>query len=189
LAVPGGWSSKDNAPKGVNGEGNGTLAGVHDGMFVAHWNSSDGDAAAVWSAHDLQSGRLLASTACDNGSHYDKYSPVASPNGTYLAFGSVVFDVKTGKTLCLAGDNSRRSVEVVALADDGTAYGVTDANGSLDESAETSSKPAVELNVRTGSPKALPDGTMAPVATLTGGAVFTQRENGAGLRISFRQER
>jgi hypothetical protein len=30
---------------------------------------------------------------------------------------------------------------------------------------------------------------MAPVATLTGGAVFTQRENGAGLRISFRQER
>jgi hypothetical protein len=188
LDVPGGWSGKDNAPKGTS-DGSGTLAGVQDGMFVAYWYSADGDAAAVWSAHDLQSGRLLASTACDNGTRYNEYTPVASPNGTYLAFGSVVFDVKTGKALCLAGDGSRRAIEIVSLADDGTAYGVTGAEDVLNKSAEVSTMPAVEVNVHTGSAKALLGGTMAPVATLDGGAVFTQRENGAGLRLSVRQKR
>ncbi|MFD1661011.1 hypothetical protein ACFSL4_23085 [Streptomyces caeni] len=180
LDVPGAWSSKDNAPKGLSGEGNGTLVGVRGGMFVAHWRSNDGADAAVWSAHDLQSGRLLASTACDNGTRYDTYSAVMSPNGTYLAFGSVVFDVRSGKALCLAGDTTRRGIEIVALADDGTAYGVTD--------TETATKPVVELRVSTGSPKALPGGTLAPVATVSGGAVFTRREKGSGLRLSVRKK-
>ncbi|MER6353235.1 hypothetical protein ABT186_15660 [Streptomyces sp. NPDC001634] len=180
--VPGGWTSSDIAPKNVN---DGTFFGVDHGMFVVHWRSAD-----VWSVHDLQSGRLLASTACDNGLEYNEYSPITSPNGTYLAFGSVVFDVKTGKGLCQAGDKTRRSFKIAALADDGTAYGVPDDETRYGVAKDTPGPtPVVELNVSTGSPKALPQGTLAPVATLNGGAVFTQRENGAGLRLSVRQKR
>ncbi|MEU6478957.1 hypothetical protein ABZ858_19115 [Streptomyces sp. NPDC047017] len=189
LTVPGGWTGKDIAPKNVKDGETGTLTGVNDGVFVARWRQAtdtDGTDAPVWSVHDLESGRLLVGAECDNGrDDDDARTLVRSPNGTYAAFGSVVFDVKAGRTLCLTGEGNRRTIEVVALADDGTAYGVT----GTDISAEVSTRPAVEVNVGTGSPRALPEGTLAPFATLPGGAVFTQRENGAGMRLSVRRKR
>ncbi|MEV5988651.1 hypothetical protein AB0L85_27195 [Streptomyces sp. NPDC052051] len=184
LTVPGGWSSKDNAPKGLDRESNGTLTGVSHDLFVAYWRSG-GASAAVWSAHDLQSGRLLASTECDNGIEYDRYLPVTSPNGDYIALGSVVLDVRTGDTVCLSGDENQRRVQVISLANSGTGYGVT----KTDANTDTDVTPVVELNVHTNSPKALPEGTLPPVATLNGGAVFTMRDSGAGLRLSVRKER
>ncbi|MGW7818748.1 hypothetical protein ACWGLF_11525 [Streptomyces puniciscabiei] len=76
---------------------------------------------------------------------------VTSPNGTYIASGSVVFDVKTGKGLCLAGDTANRTLQVASLADDGTAHAVNDIYDGIDGTTEISSMPAAELNVRTGS--------------------------------------
>lgn len=81
----------------------------------------------------------------------------------------------------LVGDGTRRTINIRALADDGTVYGETD--------ADNGGKSAIELNVNTNSPKALAEGTQLPAAVLKEGAVFTLRENGAGLRVSVRPER
>ncbi|MFF6781843.1 hypothetical protein [Streptomyces sp. NPDC012510] len=45
---------------------------------------------------------------------------------------SVVFDVKSGTGLCLEGDDTRRSIKIRALTDDGFAYGETDAESGVD---------------------------------------------------------
>ncbi|WP_308406247.1 hypothetical protein [Streptomyces sp. AC602_WCS936] len=185
IAVPGGWAGEDIAPEGVetgrtfvSGEQNGDLVGVRDSVFVARWQASDDSDVPVWSAHDLTSGRLLAATACADDKPLRDRTLVVSPNGRHVAYGPVAFDTETGKALCLAGDETRRTVTVGVIGDDGTAYGVTD--------AETAPKPVIELNVSGTAPKALPEGTLLPAAALKGGALFTQRENGSGLRVSVR---
>lgn len=187
FAVPGGWAGVDFAPEGVevsetldSGEQNGELVGVHDGNFVAEWRSADSEA-TIWSAHDLESGRLLASTSCVNDdASADKYAPVtASPNGAYLAHGSVVLDTKTGEGVCLGEEGTRRAVGINAVDNDGIVYGTTDAD----------TKPVVELKVSANSPKVLPEGTLLPAGITADGALFVQRENGLGLRISVRQKR
>ncbi|MHC3452361.1 hypothetical protein [Streptomyces prasinus] len=188
MGVPDGWRGEDVAPEGVeagrtfvSGEQNGTLTGVHDGRFVARWRQAGDSGASVRSAHDLADGRLLASTACEEDGQEPELPPAASPNGAYLAQGTVLFDVKAGKGLCLAGDETRRSVRIGAVSDSGTAYGVT--------YPESSARSVVELDASTGSPKVLPEGTLLPAATLDGAALFTQRENGTGLRLSVRLEK
>ncbi|GHH88299.1 hypothetical protein [Streptomyces capitiformicae] len=188
FGVKGSWASQDIAPEAadpgktsVGGYVSGTFAGVDSGMFLATWKSADGSDTRLWSAHDLHSGRLLASMACGEEGTDNVTAAVTSPNGRYLALDSVVFDVKAGKGLCLVGDGTRRTINIRALTDDGTMYGETD--------ADNGGKSAIELNVNTNSPKALSEGTQLPAAVLKEGAVFTLRENGAGLRISVRQER
>lgn len=184
-----GWSSQDVAPKDANsgketylgGYVSGDIAGVRDGMLLATWKGADNLDTTVWSAHDLDTGRLLASTECDADGTEDVTDALASPNGRYLALNSVVLDVKSGTGLCLVGDDTRRAITVRAITDDGTVYGETD--------AENGGKSAIELNVNTNSPKVLSEGTQLPAVTLRGGGVFTLRENGAGLHISVRQKR
>lgn len=187
FGVPGGWASVDFAPEGaeagetfLGGEQNGELVGVHDGKFVAEWRSADSDA-TIWSAHDLESGRLLASTSCvNNGVSADGYVTVtASQNGAYLAYGPVVLDTKTGEGVCMGEDGTRRAIGFTAVDEDGTGYGTTDAD----------TKPVVELKVSTNSPNVLPEGTLLPAGMTADGALFVQRENGVGLRISVRQKR
>ncbi|GAB2945376.1 hypothetical protein [Streptomyces heilongjiangensis] len=186
--IKGSRASQDIAPEAadpgktsVGGFVSGTFAGVDSGMFLATWTSADGSDTRLWSAHDLNSGRLPASTACGEQGTDNVTAAVTSPNGRYLALDSVVFDVKAGKGLCLVGDGTRRTINIRALADDGTVYGETD--------ADNGGKSAIELNVNTNSPKALAEGTQLPAVVPKEGAVFTLRENGAGLRVSVRPER
>lgn len=184
-----GWSSQDVAPKDADsgketyggGYVSGDIDGVSDGMFLARWKGAGDLDATIWSAHDLDTGRLLASTACGEGGTEDVTDAVASPNGRYLALNSVVLDVKSGTGLCLAGDDTRKAINIRALKDDGTAYGET--------GSDNGAKSPIELNVSTDSPKVLAEGTQLPAVVLKDQALFTARENGAGLRISVRQER
>jgi hypothetical protein len=184
-----GWSSQDVAPRNADsgketysgGHVSGDIAGVSDGMFLAHWKGADDLDATIWSAHDLDTGRLLASTTCGADGTDDVTDAVASPNGRYLALDSVVLDVKSGTGLCLAGDGTRRAIHIRALEDDGTAYGETD--------ADNGARSPIQLKVSTDSPKVLAEGTQIPAAVLKDRALFTEQENGAGLRISVRQKR
>ncbi|WP_149826076.1 hypothetical protein [Streptomyces tailanensis] len=91
---------------------------------------------------DLNTGRLLASTACGEGDTGDVADAVASPNDRYLGLNSVIFDVKSG--LCLQGDDTRRTINIRSLLNDGIVYGQTD--------ADNGGKSAIELNVNTNSP-------------------------------------
>ncbi|KND46085.1 MULTISPECIES: hypothetical protein [Streptomyces] len=184
-----GWSSQDVAPKDADsgrkthsgGYVSGGIAAVGDGVFLAHWKGADDLDATVWSAHDLDTGRLLASTTCGEGGTAGVTNAVASPNGRYLALDSVVLDVKSGTGLCLQGDDNRRTIGIRALTDGGVAYGETD--------VESGAKPVIELKVSDGKPEVLTDGTYLPAAILKKAALFTLRENGSGLLISVRQER
>ncbi|ULR52752.1 hypothetical protein [Streptomyces deccanensis] len=176
-----GWSSRDIAPKGADpglaDSPKGHIAAVREGVFIAGWNAADSDT-PVWSVHDLDTGRLLGSTACGEKPAFTVADGVSSPDGRYVAHNSVVFDTESGAGLCLQGDGTRRTIGVRALTDDGIAYGETD--------AESGATPVIELKVSDGTPKALPEGTQLPAAVLKEAALFTLRENGAGLRISVR---
>ncbi|MCL7366271.1 hypothetical protein [Streptomyces ardesiacus] len=184
IRVPGGWSGEDIAPEGVetgrtfvDGEQNGTLVGVRDGMFVARWRAADSADGYVWSAHDLASGRLLAGTVCDDDGPDTPSVPVASPNGTRLGLGPVLFDVGAGTGRCLAAEGDRPGVTVTAVADDGTAYGTT------------GSGTGVVVPKGTGTPEALPGGTLVPAAALDKGALFVRRGDDEALRLSVRRTR
>ncbi|MDX3521698.1 hypothetical protein [Streptomyces scabiei] len=178
-----GWSSRDIAPKGadrgLSDSPKGHIAAVRNGVFLAGWNAADDDATRIWSAHDLVTGRLLGSTTCGEGTTYTVADGVASPGGRYVAHSSVVFDVKSRTGLCLQGDDTRRTIGVRALTDTGVAYGETD--------SDTGAKPVIELKVGDGKPTVLPEGTQLPAAILKEGALFTLRENGAGLLVSVRR--
>ncbi|CAL9491415.1 hypothetical protein [Streptomyces sp. enrichment culture] len=184
IRVPGGWSGEDIAPEGVEtgrtfvgGEQNGTLAGVRDGMFVARWRATGSAGSYVWSAHDLASGRLLASTVCDDDGPDTPSAPVASPNGTRLGLGPVLFDVRAGTGRCLAAEGDRPGVTVTAVTDDGTAYGTT-GQGT-----------GVVVPKGTGTPEALPGDTLVPAAALGKGALFVRRGDDDALLLSVRQAR
>ncbi|MDX3690711.1 hypothetical protein PV726_10335 [Streptomyces europaeiscabiei] len=187
FGVKGGWASQGIAPKGADpgkvssgGYVSGAFAGVDNGEFLATWQAADGTDTRYWSAHDLNSGRLLASTECDARGTENVTDAVTSPDARYLALNSVVFDVRSGTALCLEGDGTRRTISIRALTDDGIAYGETD--------AESGAKPVIELKVSDGKPKVLPEGTQLPAGILKDAALFTLRENGAGLLISVRRK-
>ncbi|MGW1671891.1 hypothetical protein [Streptomyces sp. NPDC002324] len=185
FGLMGGWSSRDIAPKGADpglaDSPKGHIAAVRNGVFLANWNADDDPDTRLWSAHDLVTGRLLGSMTCGEGTTYTVTDGVASPDGRYVAHNSVAFDTKSGTGLCLQGDDTRRTIGVRALTDDGIVYGETD--------AESGAKPVIELKVSDGKPKVLPEGTQLPAAILKDAALFTLRENGAGVLVCVRQGR
>ncbi|MFF4347791.1 hypothetical protein [Streptomyces sp. NPDC001530] len=76
--------------------------------------------------------------------------------------------------------SGRRRGRRFGLADDGTAYGETD--------TDSGAKSVVTVNVSSGNPKALPGSTLLPAGTTKGGALFTLKENGAGLLVAVRRD-
>ncbi|MEV5435303.1 hypothetical protein AB0K80_04615 [Streptomyces sp. NPDC052682] len=185
FGVPREWSGTDFVPKEADKSAKGTVSGVRGDLFVARWPAAGDSDAFVFSAHDTDSGRLLASMTCGGGledQKKGKYDTVTSTNGRYVAYGTVVFDLKTGKGLCLEGDEDRRSVVIRHLRDDGIAYGVAAVVGD--------DKPGVEVRVSGGAPKALAAGTVLPHGVLDGSGLFvTGGDEGAtGRLLSVRQE-
>jgi hypothetical protein len=187
MGTPRGWRSEDVAPEGA-GKGraftadedqDGQVTGVHGNTFLAGWGGLDGP---LRTAHDLTDGRLLATTECDD---WDRAAGVplpvvTSPSRTYLAQGGVLFDLKAGKGVCLTGAD-RKSVQIDAVSDDGTAYGRADV--FPDDGFP------VEVDASTGEAKPLPAGTLPVTAALKGGALFVQRLDGGGVSVSVRLEK
>ncbi|WP_346098641.1 hypothetical protein [Streptomyces olivaceiscleroticus] len=188
--APGQWSSQDVIPDGASagplradGKRNGEVIGVIGTRLVARWVPEGEDVLddSIWSVHDTKTGRIQASTACaapdyDLGNGPDDPVVVASPSGRYVAYGPVLFDTRDRKGTCLAGDESRKSVLIRAIRDDGTAYGSV-------PSADTEGTVA-EVRAADGTVKALPIGTELPLRALKNSGLFVTRNNGAGLLVT-----
>ncbi|MGP3979329.1 hypothetical protein ACTWQF_36040 [Streptomyces sp. 8N114] len=180
FGVPGRWFNEDHAPKGTE---SGELLAAADEHLLASWETEDdsgfGDSDAVFAVHDPETGAIEARTTCSEDGYSDGKNmwgegsappPSTSPNGRYLVAGSVAFDLKKKRGICLAGDGDRKKIILASVRDDGTAYGGTDAEDS-DEGQST----GVAVSVASGRPKALADGTEVPVDVSPKAGVFLTR--------------
>ncbi|WBB58708.1 hypothetical protein O7599_24180 [Streptomyces sp. WMMC500] len=183
FGVPGGWFNEDFAPEGVwkdpyGDEINGRVTAASPTHVAAAWRVGEGgfDADYIWSVHDARTGELRAEVDCDaedvaeQGSVWERGSGrtpemSVSPGGRYAAAGPAAFDLKTGEGVCLAGDGDRKDMHLLSVTDDGTGYGfVTEET----EGPQT----AVQVDLATGDPEALPDGTDLPYRPLRDTALF-----------------
>ncbi|MGV9318735.1 hypothetical protein [Streptomyces sp. NPDC003660] len=204
FGLAGHWFSDSVRPAGTERTGdlapfNGLAYGAVDGHVLAGWQTpdkEDGTAAdPVWSVHELATGRLQASMTCGyglgnriNAGNYGasrEYDLVASPDGRYLAAGPVAFDLRRGKGVCLARSGDRKAIAIVAIRDDGTAY------GAVQQDAADEATP-VQVNLTKGpdTAKVLGAGTLVPYLTdVRGSGLFLSRDAEKALRVSLRRGR
>ncbi|MFE2326514.1 hypothetical protein ACFXD5_21720 [Streptomyces sp. NPDC059385] len=200
FGIPGRWFSDAVRPDGVEaktgilGSWNGDVYGVAGGHVLAGW-SAGGTLGApkdpLWTVHDMRTGQLRASMICAydvaDANEGRDYPVIAAPDGQYLAAGPVVFDLRRGKGICLEGDGNRKTIALVSIRDNGTAYGAVQ-----DKSAAAGAEAVVaELNLTTstGEPKVLGVGVGVPYFTgVKGSGLFLDRDEEKNLRVSLRRE-
>lgn len=208
FGVSGGWSSADVAPEGAAAEQsagfgsdlvNGTAQTVADGRVVASWtpaggSNADGSEETVRTVHDAATGKVLLRAECrdrtltqifdtDDTVLGDSVLTSVSPNGRYLSYGWMLFDLQKGSVACLAkgggGDEGRKDMLIDSVRDDGTAYGTV---------AGSDPRVTFEIPASTGTPKAMPTGTEVPAYTPAGVGIFLTWIEGGGIRVSARAE-
>ncbi|MFI7337176.1 hypothetical protein ACIBUY_04460 [Streptomyces sp. NPDC050085] len=201
FGVPGRWFSNAVRPgavaarTGFLGAYNGDLYGMAGSSLVAGWstNTTDrSDRPAVWTVHDVETGKVQAQVTCaadlpGGSSKARDYPVVTSPNGRYVAAGSVAFDVQRKKGICLQGDGNRKTIVLGSIRNDGIAYGAV----VEDDAATSDSDPVVaQVDLNTGQPQVLGTGVEAPYTTdLKGSGLFLDRDDDHNVRISLRRQR
>ncbi|GAA0271484.1 hypothetical protein GCM10010302_06340 [Streptomyces polychromogenes] len=109
---------------------------------------------------------------------------VSSPDGQYLAAGSVVFDLKNKRGICLESDGNGKTIAVASIRNGGTAYGAVQES----ETADVTAAAQLDLNTPTGEAKVLETGTDVPLLhTADGAAVFLTRNGDKGLTLAVRR--
>ncbi|MEU7047390.1 hypothetical protein [Streptomyces eurythermus] len=175
VSMPGGRDIRDAAPPGATyprDEGSNSFVGVTGGRLLTRWGAESGTLTAV---HDSDSGKLVTSVACDDPRGTEA---VASPDGRFLAVGTVAFDLQQRNGFCLeAGEEREANVYIWSIADGGTAF------GTLDDTRYDKERTA-EVDLSTGTPRLLPEGTRVPDLTLKNTGVFLTPNSTGGLLIS-----
>ncbi|MFE9340484.1 hypothetical protein [Streptomyces sp. NPDC007063] len=182
FGIPGHWFSEEHAPKGRT---NGKLLAATDESLFASWEAKGlGDSSkSVFAVHDPETGAIEARVTCSEEAYSDgkdmwgeskSRTPPASfsPDGRYLVAGSVAFDLKEKRGLCLMGDGDRKRILLFSVGDSGTAYG-----GTAPEDADGEQSTPVTVSLASGSPKALPQGTQIPYVMGPGVGGFITNEN------------
>ncbi|MFJ4776336.1 hypothetical protein [Streptomyces sp. NPDC088762] len=195
FGIPGRYFSDTLTPEGVGAKSgfmgfwNGSVYGVAAGHALISWQAASAGDIPVWAVHDLRTGAPQARLVCGQEvARSDKpgrdYPVVSSPRGHYLAAGSVVFDLKNKRGICLQGDGNRKTIAVVSIQDNGTAFG-----GVLDTSAGgTNVFAQLDLSTPSGNATPLETGTEVPYYHTTDGAgVFLTRNDDKSLRVSVRE--
>ncbi|MER6218838.1 hypothetical protein ABT213_33015 [Streptomyces sp. NPDC001674] len=195
FGIPGRYFSDTLTPEGIDpktgfiGFWNGSVYGAAADHALIGWYPASVTATPVWSVHDLHTGAPQARLVCGQEvPRADKpsrdYPVVSSPRGQYLAAGSAVFDLKNKRGICLQGDGNRKTIAVVSIQDNGTAYGAasdTSENG-------TPVLAQLDLNTPNGNASPLEVGTEVPYQHTAGGAgVFFTRQDGKGVVVSVRK--
>ena len=177
------WYSRDVRPSGVpathDGAQNGKVEGSAAGDLVAQWSPhADGpDGDPVWAVHDAATGKVRAAVACATSTPGQDAGARLSPDGHYLVFDTMAFDLTTGKGRCFAESGARQAVHFVSVGDDGTAYGTT---GRQQADGGT----PVVVSLTTGFAVPLTKGLELPVAVYGDRGVFATADvaGAAGAR-------
>ncbi|MFE2270706.1 hypothetical protein ACFXB4_15865 [Streptomyces lavendulae] len=187
FGIPGRYFSDTLTPEGISaksgflGAWNGTVYGVAAGHALISWRATSVNDTDVWSVNDLRTGAPQARLVCGQKVASDSkptrdYTTVSSPGGQYLAAGSVAFDLKNKRGICLQGDGNRKTITVASIQADGTAYGAVQDTASDSTTVLTQ----LDLSTPTGNAKALEAGTELP---------FMHTEDGAGVFLTRNAEK
>lgn len=169
FGLQGKWTDSAIAPRGTD---RGRVIQVLGTTVLIEWYRSDDDG-SLYALHDLSSGGLLLSAACDLGVEPERsgeapqLTAVASPQGRYIAVGSLFLDLSARTAECYGGDKTNRGVLFAAVTDSGTAY------GTLRDDPDDTPDP-VAVQPRTKAIEPLPEGTQLPdLVTYDGVGLFT----------------
>ncbi|MFI2415896.1 hypothetical protein [Streptomyces sp. NPDC018947] len=184
FGAPGAWHAGDAVPPGAKtnpGKYNsGRIMEVLGGHVLSTWFPESGPGnLSVTAAHDLKSGRLVASVPCKGG---EETAPARalSPDGRYAVWDTVALDFQQGKAYCFDGDSEDEFVHLVSVAD-GTAYGYTRPGGKT---------VSVAVTLDTGQVETLPAGTEIPSLLLPKAGGFTlELPDGGGQQFIFHPRR
>ncbi|MET9440157.1 hypothetical protein [Streptomyces sp. NPDC006610] len=183
VSMPKSWHITDDAPPGAkyaqdSASGNGAYVGITGGHLFTRWKAESGSVMHPLTAlHDAATGKLETSIVCDRPSEGDT---VSSPNGRFVASGTVAFDLQQRSGFCLdAGKERKASVYIRSITDEGIAY------GGLDHTPREGEETAeVDLSSGTAAPALLPEGTVLPHLTLKNTGVFLTPSPDDGVLIS-----
>ncbi|MEU3271087.1 hypothetical protein ABZ639_09570 [Saccharomonospora sp. NPDC006951] len=158
--VAGGWMSTDVVPEGATNRGSATggqTYGSPDGaVAIAAWPTAEENITRrVWAAHDMATGKPLATTTCEALSvAMTSGVTTQSADGRYLFAKTLVMDLDTGKGHCFTATDERERLEVSSVDSQGgsaaTAYGEGGGNAG------------VSIDLDTGEATPLPEGTLVP---------------------------
>ncbi|MEU6349684.1 hypothetical protein ABZ896_10190 [Streptomyces sp. NPDC047072] len=195
------WTSTSVAPDGMRV---GVPLAVAGQYLVAAWHTSDtqtdppalsGTDKTMLVVHDLATGKIKAQVSCASAEALTlqpgsaQSSTRLSPNGDFLISGQAGFDLATGRGRCFTSTASTKGIDLTAVADDGTAYGIvhavdraeaTSLYGRLPittDGTDTPERDSARVSVRTGTAKALPAAAEVPLYVAADGhGVFRTRD-------------
>lgn len=184
VEMPGSWHIQDDAPPGGRPamdefSRDGQYVSAVGGHLLTRWQTETGGnfSTPLVAVHDAATGRLETSIVCEQPRGG---SAVSSPNGRFVAAGTVAFDLQRRHGACLeAGESRKADVFVRSITDDGIAYGELAAGPGEDPGAAE-----VDLSAGDGTPRALPEGTRVPEWALRDTGVFLTPHPVNGLLIS-----
>ncbi|MCM2388767.1 hypothetical protein [Streptomyces albipurpureus] len=139
------WVSTSAAPDGMY---TGIPIAAAGRYLIAAWNQTDfqtdrpvlGDRKTLFAVHDLHSGKSLAAVSCSSAEELTlqpgsaQTSTRIAPNGRYLISGQTAFDLSSGTGRCYTSTQTRKGVDLTAVDDTGTAYGLIHNSGGTDAS-------------------------------------------------------
>ncbi|BDH10477.1 hypothetical protein [Streptomyces hygroscopicus] len=183
----GNWSSTTVAPPGMHV---GVPLGVSGRHLVAAWKQSSSqtdqptmsdDNKTIIAVHDLLTGRIQAKAECSSADSLilqpgsAQSSTHTSPNGRYLVSGQVGFELGAGRGHCFSSTSAAKGVDLTAVGNDGTAYGIVHVKDETDAASlygclpiaepgtNTPERDTARVSLREGKKTALPAAAEAPV--------------------------
>jgi len=195
------WTSTAVAPSGKH---TGIPVAATGHYLVAAWHTSDTqtDPPSLSSAQpteftvqDLATGKILAHVSCTSADQLTlqpgsaQSSTLTSPNGRYLISGQVAFDLTTGTGHCYTSTATTKGIDLTAVGNDGTAYGIihttdsTQANtlyGRLpivQDAADQPQRPGARVDLATGTATALDPAAQVPSYLAADGSALFRTSN------------
>ncbi|MFE9459205.1 hypothetical protein [Streptomyces californicus] len=190
VEMPGSWHIQDDAPPGgwsmmdKSSSMDGQYVSTIGGHLITRWHTEAGGnfSTPLVAVHDAATGKLETSIVCEQPRAGDA---VSSPNGRFVAAGTVAFDLQRRHGACLeAGESRKADVFVRSITDDGIAYGELPGGPGRDPGAAE-----VDLSAGDGAPHALRDGTRVPEWALRDTGVFLTPKPVNGLLISVLKQK
>ncbi|MEU6379579.1 hypothetical protein [Streptomyces sp. NPDC046909] len=195
------WTSTSVAPSGMHV---GIPLAVSGPYLVAAWHTSNTQTdppalsdtdKTMLVVHDLATGKIKAKVSCTSAETLTlqpgsaQSSTRLSPNGDFLISGQAGFDLATGRGHCFTSTASTKGIDLTAVADDGTAYGIVHAVDQTEatslygrlpittDGTDTPERASARVSVRTGTAKTLPAAAEVPLYVAADGhGVFRTRD-------------